>query len=279
MKIRHRIAYSKETVSKPFIDFLVEKKAEFKKTSSDIGVAYIYEENDYLDELDRFYQTERTTPIIDVVYSDSEYSQAEWLSIRPQFRFEYPQPEDEFAYKHYTYDDKNYCEKCGCGLTQQASFRVKKEPKWGTRHFLMLNWVQNELFTSSYAKDCINSNEVIGLKWFEVINHRKDVAFEDFHQIYVENELKAGMINLQQSVQEFLNCKVCGSEKYIYSGRGLTFRKEVFENLNVDIIKTHESFGAGWICSKKNIISKRFYQMIKSYGLDKDVVFEPISLA
>lgn len=51
MKIRHRIAFNKEKVSKTFIDFLKDKKAKFEKTSSYIGVAYIFEDDDYLNEL------------------------------------------------------------------------------------------------------------------------------------------------------------------------------------------------------------------------------------
>jgi len=43
MKIRHRIAFSKETVSPTFISFLKEKNAKFDRSSSYIGVAYIGE--------------------------------------------------------------------------------------------------------------------------------------------------------------------------------------------------------------------------------------------
>lgn len=279
MKIRHRITFDKETVSETFIKFLEEKKAKFDKSSSNIGVVYIYEEDDWKDVLYRFYQTEQITPIIDVVYSKDEYDHAEWFSIRSKFRFEYPQPDDSFIYKKYTYDEKCYCNECGCGLTQIESFRVNKAPKWMKKHFLMLNWVHDELFISSFAKECINSNEIIGLKCLNVINHKKNTIFDDFHQIYVEHELKPGLIDLKQSVKEFRNCNVCGNVKYIYSGKGLTFKKEIFENLNFDILKTNESFGEGHICARKIIISKKLYQIIKNNGLDKDLEFEPISLA
>jgi len=142
----------------------------------------------------------------------------------------------------------------------------------------MLNWVYDELFISSFAKECINSNEIDGLKFMNVINHKKNTIFDDFHQIYVESKLEPGMTDLNKSVAEYRNCNVCGSEKYIYSGRGLTFKKDVFKHVAVDILKTYESFGEGHICGKIIIISKKLYQIIKNNGLDKDLAYEPILL-
>jgi hypothetical protein len=279
MKIRHRIKIDRENVSEAFISFLKERNAKFDKSNSTIAVVYIYEEDDWKDDLYKFYQAEQTTPIIDVIYSKEEYDNAEWLSIRSKFRFEYPQPDDSFSYKKYTYDEKRYCTECGCGLTQIESFRVNKSPKWLKKHFLMLNWVHDELFISSFAKECIDSNEINGLKFLNVINHKKNNIFDDLHQIYVEHELGPGLMDLKQSVKEYRNCESCGSIKYIYSGKGLTFKKDIFESVTFDILKTNESFGEGNICSKKIIISKKLFQIIKNNGLDIDLVFEPILLA
>jgi len=278
MKIRHRIVFDKETVSQTFLIFLQEKKAQFDKSKSNIGVAYICEEDDWKEELYKFLQMEQITSIVDAIYSKEEYDKAEWFSIRSKFRFEYPQPDDSFGYKSYTYDNEKYCIECGCGLRQRDNFRVNKSPKWMKRHFLMLNWVHDELFVSSIARDCLNGNRITGLKFLDVISHKKNTVFEDFYQIYVENELAPGLINLNQSVKEVRNCSICDNTKYIYSGKGLTFRKEIFENLNFDIFRTHESFGDGHICARKIIISRKLYQAIKNGNLDKDLEFEPIVL-
>lgn len=279
MRIRHRIAYDKETTNKDFIDFLRTNNSRIEDTNSCIGVAYIFEDDEYIDKLYGYYQKENITPIIDVIYTKDEYDKAQWYSFRPKFRFEYPQPEDESEYKGVTYNDSKFCNNCGSGLAQKDSFRVTKTPKWGKRHFLMLNWIEDEIFINTIAKEIIVANNIAGLTFLEVINHKKNFAFDDIHQIYVNNELKPGLLNLKQSVKEFRNCNVCGSTKYIYSGKGLTFKKEIFENLNLDILKTNESFGDGHICAKKIIISQKLYKLIKNSGLDKDVEFEPISLA
>lgn len=279
MRIRHRIAYNKETVSKEFIHFLETKKAKFDKSNSYIGVAYIFEDDEYIEKLYSYYQKVKLSPIIDVIYTKEEYEKAQWYSIRPKFRFEYPQPEDESAYRGVTYNNSKFCNGCGGGLVQKDSFRITKAPKWGKRHFLMLNWIGDEIFISSIAKEVLVSNRIAGLRFLDVINHKKNIVFDDIHQIFVENELEPGLINLTQSVKETLNCSICGNTKYIGSGKEFTFRKEIFENLNFDIYKTYKSFGAGHLCARIIIISKKLYQIIKDNDLDKGLEFEPITLA
>ncbi|MGL4521636.1 MAG: hypothetical protein ACRCWQ_03670, partial [Bacilli bacterium] len=103
MKIRHRITYDKEETNEKFIQFLKEKNAKIESSKSHIGVAYVDEEEEYKDQLHEFYQIEGITPLIEVVYSKSDYKNAEWYYIRPKFRFEYPQPEEDFAYETKTY--------------------------------------------------------------------------------------------------------------------------------------------------------------------------------
>lgn len=277
MKIRHRITFDSKTVSKEFISFLEQKKAKID-TKSRIGVAYVYEEEDWKDTLYNFIQKETSGTLIDAVYTKAEFDKAKWLSIRSKFRFEYPQPEDDFTYEKYTYDDNNSCEVCGCGLVQKESFRVNKAPKWGKRHFLMLNWVEDELFVNTLAKDCININDIKGFRYLDVINHKKNTKFDDFYQMYVEKILDPGMTNLEQSVKLVRKCDTCNSVKYICTGRGISFKKEVFENIDTDIIKSYERFGDGHMCASEIIVSKKLFDMIKSNNLDKDLVFEPITL-
>jgi hypothetical protein len=277
MKIRHRIAYDKEKVSITFIKFLEEKNANFEKNNSNIGVAFLCEEDDWKEDLYRFLSLEKITSIIDVIYSKEELEKAQWFSVRSKFRFEYPQPEDAFEYKNNTYESAKYCLECGCGLEQKDNFRINKAPRWANRHFLMLNWIHDELFTNSLAKECIINERLTGFKFLDVVNHKKNILFDDIFQIYIENKLIAGLVDLNQSVKEVLECRSCGKIKYIYSGKGLTYRKEIFEDLDYDIVKTLETFGDGYTCARKILVSKKLYHVINNYKLDKDLVFEPIN--
>jgi len=77
-------------------------------------------------------------------------------------------------------------------------------------------------------------------------------------QLYPDGDiLQPGLINEEQSIEEVLKCRKCGSVKYIYTGRGFTYKKNVFEGLNVDIIKSSEMFGPGLICDRLIFISKK----------------------
>lgn len=278
MKIRHRLVFDKKSINPGFLNFLESKNAVFSDAGKDMVVVYIFEKEEWKDDLYDFMRKEKTTSIVESVYSKQEYEQATWLSIRSKFRWEYPQPEDASDYINITYDSRNYCSSCGCGLKQKEEFRVNKTPKWGKRNFLMLNWVYDELFISSMAKDIIQNTALKGYQVFDVINHRKRIPIDNMYQLYVEGILPSGLTNKEQSVKEYRNCRTCGSEKYIGSGRGLTFRKEIFEGINTDLIRTSETFGEGLICSRKILVSKAFYTTIKNNKIDRDLVFEPIQL-
>ena len=56
MRVRHRIAYNKEAISKEFINFLSTKNSKFEDTNSIIGVAYIFEDDECIDKLYSYYQ-------------------------------------------------------------------------------------------------------------------------------------------------------------------------------------------------------------------------------
>jgi hypothetical protein len=276
MKIRHRITYNKESARKPLIDFLKEKNAKFEKSNSYIGVAYLCEEDAWKEDLYRILRKANEISIVDVIYTKEEFEKAQWYSMRSKFRFEYPQPDDSFSYKSQTYDNSQYCSDCGCGLKQKDSFRLNRDPQWGQRHFLMLNWVHDELFTSTIAKECLINERITGIKFMDVLNHKKNTTFDDIHQIYIDKILEPGLVDLEQSVKEVLGCSSCGKTKYIGSGRGITYRKDVFSGVNLDAVKSFETFGDGLMCSRKIFVSKKLYQVLKNNKLDKDIAFAPI---
>lgn len=278
MEIWHRVVFRQDEISQDFVDFLKKNNAKIDLTNSILGVAYICEKPEMREAFFEFLQRKYTSSSTEARFTQREFNQAEWLSIRPKFRFEYPQPEDDPSYKSITYDDRNYCNECGSGLIQRDSFRVKREPKWGTRHFFMLNWVHDELFVDSIAKNILVENGIQGMKYPDVLHYKKGTSFTNLYQIYVENTLPPGLTNLQQSVRESLFCDRCKKTKYIYSGRGVTYKKELFENLNLDIIKSDEAFGGGRLYIKDIIISQRLYQILKTNKLNRDVCFEPITL-
>lgn len=98
----------------------------------------IFEDNSCWRNLNSLMNKHHKHPISECLYSKKEFDEAEWFRIRSKWRSGYPQPEDGKGYKKVTYDDSSYCTRCGCGLIQKDSFRLKKTPKWGKKNFLML---------------------------------------------------------------------------------------------------------------------------------------------
>lgn len=276
MQIRHRIVYDKTTASKEFIHFLEERNATIKDNGTDFIVAYINEEEKWKTELFQYLDNEDILSEIELIFSKQEMEEAEWFTIRSIFRWEYPQPDE--SYMELTYDLKQYCSNCGSGSKQNDSFRVKKEPKWGQRNFLMLNWVEDELFISDKMSRILKEKDLQGYKILNVSHSKKEIPLEHMYQLCVETIMQPALINLDESIRMILRCKECGSVKYIGNGRQRTFKKEAFQEVNVDILKTSEVFGDGRICAREILISKKFYEMLRDNKLDRGLCIEPVKL-
>lgn len=78
----------------------------------------------------------------------NELKSASWLKVTPIWHHGYPQPDRDFGYLDITYDLAGYCEECGIGAVQKAPFRFSREPKWGRRQILQVNWVFDEYFVT-----------------------------------------------------------------------------------------------------------------------------------
>lgn len=203
--------------------------------------------------------------------------QAEWFYLRSKWRWEYPQPAGNGGFHHITYSDKEYCKECGSGLVQIGSFWVKKTPDWKKRDFLMLNWIEDELFLNDKAKSILLKSDLRGLEFIDVVKPRTEVKLEDFNQLKVKNILSPGLVNQDNTIRETTKCKKCGVVKYALTGRGLVYEKSIFPN-DIDIVNSYEVFGWGYAAPRCIFVNQKFYQVIISNGLDKHLVFEPIKL-
>ena len=190
----------------------------------------------------------------------------------------YPQPEDDFTedkYKDATYRISMECEECCRGVIQKGLFRVKKEPRWGSKHFFMLNWVPSELLVRSESARVLMNAGIKGFEVKDVIINSKNTVAEEVKQIFITEELEEGLI-VNEGIKTVDVCPTCGNIQYIGSGRPKKFKKEIFENIEVDIIKTREVFGFGILNNRKIIISKKFYEVIKGNNMDRSLEIEPL---
>ena len=214
----------------------------------------------------------------ETVFTKEELCNTEWLSMRSQWRFGYPQPEDDFNYENITYTRRNYCPKCSSGLKQTNPFRIKKAPKWGKRHFAELNWVGDELFVDDTAVTVLTQEGITGISFLEVQNKKGAEIFSNIRQLQVETVLDLGLQTDSASVREVTLCPECGIPKFLLNGIGmLSFRKEIFEN-QPDVVKTGEIFGSDHYAARIILVRQKVYQTILRNKLERGLVFEPIEL-
>lgn len=238
----------------------------------------IYESSPHWEEINKIVGKLDLLCLSETVFSKEELLSAEWMEVRSVWHYSYPQPENEFGYKSVTYTKDDYCSECGAGLVQTELFRIKKEPSWrGKRHFLMLNWVEDELFVDETAKALLE-REFSFLSFCGVKNKKGTETLENIFQIIIPVLKEEGIVEKQRSIQEVMICPCCKRKKYHPVGEGmLQFRRNVFENAP-DMVKSAEWFGWGHGADRTIIISQKMYQFILSHHLEKNLEFSPIEL-
>ena len=214
----------------------------------------------------------------DTIYTKKELSDAQWLTVRSVWKFGYPQPEGGEGYEAATYSLDGYCSDCGSGLVQKSGFRMKKAPKWGKRHFMMLNWVGDELFVDDVAKTLLSQSNLSGFSFREVYNKNGTEILDGVYQIYIQKTLPNGLLTNTQYIDKVEQCHNCGITKYHSTGIGnCVFQKEIFEGAP-DIVKSKEMFGWEYWMQKEIIVSQQFYQFIIQNNLGNALEFRPIEL-
>lgn len=275
MRFKHR--YTFNAGNKKLEEFLALNEIPFDLKYG-IGVFEVFEDNEHWEEINKNANHYYLLTLVETIYSPKEFNNAEWLSVRSKWRWAYPQPEGKMEYRHITYNDEKLCNGCGRGLVQKDSFRLKKTPKWSSKNFLMLNWVEDELFISSKGKDELQKSSLKGIHFYDVKRAKDNVSFDDVYQLHIKDQLSPGMIEDSETIASTIHCHKCGGTKFIHSGKGFKYKKSVFINVDVDIIKSAETFGDGHMCARIIFVSQEFFQFIKKNKLDRNLEFEPILL-
>ena len=275
MEIKQRIVFS-GTTHREFVKFLVQNNIPFQ--DGEPTILEITNDTPLKSVVESYVARNDLLCTSETLFSKAEVESAEWLSLRSQWRNGYPQPEEAFAYEDITYTRSGFCQECGCGLVQVQPFRLKKEPKWGKRHFMMLNWVDDELFMSNHARNVFQETYSSDLHFFPVNNKGGSESLSDVYQLVVPFFLTNGINPNSPAINATYQCKCCGKRKYHLSGMGmLEFKKEIFEGVP-DIVKTAEVFGWGKSASHQILIRQRLYRFIVENHLERGLVFEPISM-
>lgn len=116
---------------------------------------------------------------------------------------------------------------CGCGLEQKEEFRMKKQPHWGNKNFLMLYWIEDELFVTDKVVEQFQSQNIKGTTYLPVKKFKTDDKFNNIQQIKVNTILGKGLILDDSEIREKTICEKCNEKKYVVSGRNQFIFKKV----------------------------------------------------
>jgi hypothetical protein len=130
------------------------------------------------------------------------------LLMEPAWHHGYPEPSAEFAYMERTFDMQTCCP-CGLGERRQvAPFQMKREPRWGRRSILKLNWEFDEFFVKPEVwETCFRP---FGIGKMPVFHHRTGNELVSVVQLKISEEAEVHVKGLK-----FKTCKLCGGRKYM----------------------------------------------------------------
>lgn len=199
-------------------------------------------------------------------FSRAEVTSAEWLVLSPSWHHGYPQPEKAFGYRAATYDPSQFCEVCGVGLRQREPFRMTREPRWGRRNVLQLNWVFDEYFVTPELW-------AVGLKPLGVaarpVLDKAGHELQSVVQLVVEERVELALHDLPGET-----CPRCHRLKlashvrgYFPSLRGLP---------SAAIVRTREYFGSGASAFNEILVSKELARSLLRAEA-KGISFTPVA--
>lgn len=201
-------------------------------------------------------------------FSARELNNANYLRLVGNWHHGYPEPSDDFGYLSDVYCLNKYCSECGSGLVQKSPFKFSKEPKWGTKNILQLNWIFDEFFVEPNIWE--RSFKPFGIGCREVLHAKTYKPLATVVQLVIPEEEVSLTLNSDSTRQ---TCFKCSTVKYLPIVRG--FFPALSGDTNAPIFKAKENFGSGAESHKSIIISKKLYSSLKQNNI-KGVVFYPL---
>lgn len=274
MRVQKRIPFRSDS-SPELVSYLKENQIQFAEGQL-ISVLELYEDSPHWPFVEEMSVRNEQMIQSETVFSKKEMASAEWLSVRSTWRCGYPQPEDGFGYQAITYNEDCYCTTCGTGLIQKDSFRLKGEPNWGKRHFMMPNWVEDELFLDAVAKTALEMAGIPGISFLGVKNKSGKEDLPNTYQLQIPHILPPALVEAGSQIRNITICPECGIKKYGSTGIGMwIFKRQPFE-CAPDMVKTAEVFGWGHLAPRMLLIRQNVYQLLVSKKLDRGLEFQPI---
>lgn len=209
----------------------------------------------------------RPTDVVWTEFSDREIEAADSLRLASDWLHGYPQPED--TYERATYDLGAHCPECGIGAKQRAPFAMKKEPKWGKKTILQLNWVFDQHFVKPELWEAVFKPR--GVECMPVKEHGSKRDLNTVVQLVIPDldiEVNAPACAAQR-------CPRCDRVKYVPHVRG-PFPALRSKPADVPIFRAATWFGSGASANRPVFVSREFRAAMQAYGAN-GAAFIPVA--
>ena len=273
MRISHHIGFNSSRC--PELSELLDKYNVAYERAAFITSFDLYEDSDAYAQLLPYIKARTCSDIADAVFSEAEMEKAAWYTVRCKWRRGYPMPDNDNSYLGVTYGLQAPYNGCRCKAEQCAPFQMQSAPHWGTRSFLMLNWVEDELFVSDSCAAILSKAGLEGFALWPVKNKNGRQTLQNIQQLKIRAAAPAGLDLEQTPVKQIGICRSCQSPIYLVPTQPLVFSESSIRAIQGDIAKTAELFGAAY-GRKKILISRKFYEVIIQNGLERNLKIEPV---
>lgn len=249
MKIIHRLG---ERYEETVVEKLQDIGVDCPKTAMGLSMEWLILDLDEADpkwpEIKAILDDCGVITCVRTEFTVGEVLAAQWLHVGA-WHNGYPMPDDDFGYLDLTYDLSEYCERCGIGAKQKGPFRIRGEPKWGTRAVMQLNWVFDEVFVRPEIWRTFFFP--LGIECRPVLAHKKETELKTVVQLRIDTVLDA---ELELKEHPFDVCEFCQRKKYLPFPRG-RFPAMTRSVQGVHAVKSKEWFGSGASAHRAVLIS------------------------
>lgn len=202
-------------------------------------------------------------------FEDAELDEADYLEFAVDWHNGYPQPESAFGYLDATFDLSDYCQSCGIGKVQSGPYRLRGEPRWGTRHMMAINWDFDAVFCRPEVWRAVFAP--LGIDTWSVLHHRTSEPLETVVQLRLETSERA---SLDVAFDESETCVSCHRVKY--SPQRLGFFAPLLGAEDRPMFLASEWFGSGGEARHPVIASQAVRQAMLTASL-KPLFFSPLA--
>jgi len=195
MKIRYRISF-RESKSQELMAIIKQYNIKHKSVSlpgdSNALISFdVYNNHVAWKTISDLVEKHSIPYLCTNVFSKKEIRSAQWCRVKLVNHVGYPQPENEWLSTRFTYAD--YDQKSGTYSHQIENFRIKKEPKLKSKHFMDLTW-PHEIFARKEVFEKFKEANIKGFVIRDVLIHKTSEPSKEILQISVPKIIEADAI-------------------------------------------------------------------------------------